>query len=96
MTQTVFDQIMEIRSGGLTNMLDINAVQRLAFDAGLYEMVVYIEEDKSRYFHFILTGTLPEGEENPATSTSTTLIMENKRSKKADNGGDVHSGGDES
>ncbi len=68
MTQTVFDQIMSIRSGGKVNMCDINAVQRLAFDSGLFDLVLYIEEDKRRYFHFILSGQLPEGEENPAES----------------------------
>ena len=68
MTQTVFDQLLQIRSGGTVNMCDINAVQRTAFDAGLYELVVYIDEDKKRYFYFILTGELPEGEENPAES----------------------------
>ena len=56
MTDKVFQQIMEIRSGGKSNMLDVNMVQRLAYDAGFYELVMYIEENKSRYFHFIMTG----------------------------------------
>ena len=56
MTDKVFQQIMEIRSGGKSNMLDVNMVQRLAYDAGFYELVIYIEENKSRYFHFIMTG----------------------------------------
>ena len=56
MTDKVFQQIMEIRSGGKSNMLDVNMVQRLAYDAGFYELVLYIEENKSRYFHFIMTG----------------------------------------
>ena len=56
MTDKVFQQIMEIRSGGKSNMLDVNMVQRLAFDAGYYELVMYIEENKNRYFHFIMTG----------------------------------------
>lgn len=56
MTDKVFQQIMEIRSGGRSNMLDVNMVQRLAYDAGFYELVIYIEENKSRYFHFIMTG----------------------------------------
>ncbi len=66
MTQTVFSQLLQVRSGGTVNMCDINAVQRTAFDAGLFDLVLYIEEDKRRYFHFILSGQLPEGEENPA------------------------------
>ena len=66
MTQTVFDSIMSIRDSGVTNMLDVNAVQRIAFDSSFYDLVCYIEEDKSRYFKFIMTGQLPDGEENPA------------------------------
>ncbi len=66
MTQLVFDQILHIRDSGRTNMLDINAVQRIAFDEGFYELVCYIEEDKPRYFKFIMSGELPSGEENPA------------------------------
>ena len=56
MTDKVFQQIMEIRSGGKSNMLDVNMVQRLAYDAGYYELVMYIEEHKSLYVHFIMTG----------------------------------------
>ena len=67
MTETVFDQIMSIRDSGMTNMLDMIAVQRIAFDEGLFDLVLYIEEDKPRYFHFILSGELPDGEVNQAT-----------------------------
>lgn len=56
MTDKVFQQIMEIRSGGKSNMLDVNMVQRLAYDAGFYELVIYIEEHRKEYFHFIMTG----------------------------------------
>ena len=56
MTEKVFQQIMQIRSGGKSNMLDLNMVQRLAYDAGLYELVMYIEEHKNQYFRFIMTG----------------------------------------
>lgn len=66
MTKTVFTQLLRIRSCGKVNMCDINAVQRIAFDSGLFDLVLYIEEDKARYFHFILTGELPPDEENPA------------------------------
>ena len=78
MTQTVFDQIMQIRDSGRTNMLDINAVQRIAFDEGFYDLVCYIEDDKARYFHFIMYGALPDGEENPATSTTSSPTIEKK------------------
>ena len=70
MTQTVFDQLLSIRDGGTINMLDVNGVQRLAFDNGYYELVCYIEDDKSRYFRFILSGQLPDDEENPADFTA--------------------------
>ena len=56
MTDKVFRQLMDIRSGGKSNMLDVNMVQRLAFDAGYYELVMYIEEHKKQYVHFIMTG----------------------------------------
>lgn len=56
MTQTIKDQILEIRDTGLTNMFDIPMVQRLAFDRGFYELVNYLEENRKGYVHFILTG----------------------------------------
>ena len=31
MTETIKDQILAIRDTGLTNMFDVNAVQRLAY-----------------------------------------------------------------
>ena len=57
MTDKVFRQLMEIRSGWKSNMLDVNMVQRLAYDAGYYELVMYIEEHKKEYVHFIMYGT---------------------------------------
>lgn len=56
MTQTVKEQVLAIRETGLTNMFDIPAVQRLAFDRGFYELVCYLEEDRKEYVRFILTG----------------------------------------
>ena len=56
MTDKVFQQIMDIRSGGKSNMLDLKTVQRLAYDEDYYELVVYIEEHPKEYFHFIMTG----------------------------------------
>ena len=56
MTQTVKEQVLAIRDTGLTNMFDIPAVQRLAFDRGFYELVCYLEEDRKEYVRFILTG----------------------------------------
>ena len=56
MSETVKKQILAIRDTGLTNMLDIRTVQRIANDMEFYELVVYLEEHRREYAHFILTG----------------------------------------
>ena len=56
MTDKVHNQILAIRDTGLTNMFDVVAVQRIANDMGFYELVVYLEEKRKEYVHFILTG----------------------------------------
>ncbi|MBQ6171325.1 MAG: DUF5049 domain-containing protein [Clostridia bacterium] len=56
MTETIKEQILAIRDTGLTNMFDVNAVQRLAYERDFYELVVYLEENREEYVHFILTG----------------------------------------
>lgn len=56
MTETIRDQILQVRATGRTNMLDYLAVQRIAFEMELYELVTYLEENLSEYSHFILTG----------------------------------------
>ena len=56
MTETIKDQILAIRDTSLTNMFDVNAVQRLAYERDFYELVVYLEENRKEYVHFILTG----------------------------------------
>ena len=56
MTEKVREQILNIRATGLTNMFDMNMVQRLAFDSGFYELVNYLEDHRGEYVHFILTG----------------------------------------
>ena len=56
MTETIKDQILAIRDTGLTNMFDVNAVQRLAYEPDFYALVVYLEENRKEYVHFILTG----------------------------------------
>ena len=59
MNEKIREQLMLVRSSGRTNMFDTNAVQRIAFENGFYELVNFIEEDKAAYVHFIMTGTLP-------------------------------------
>lgn len=56
MTEKVRDQILSIRDTGLTNMFDIPMVQRLAYDRGYYELVIFLEEYRKEYARFILTG----------------------------------------
>ena len=56
MTDKVREQILAIRDTGYTNMFDLNRVQRLAYERGFYELVVFIEEEKPKYVRFILTG----------------------------------------
>lgn len=56
MTDKVRKQILAIRDTGLTNMFDVVAVQRIANDKGFYELVLYLEENRKEYTHFILTG----------------------------------------
>ena len=56
MTDKVRKQILAIRDTDLTNMFDVVAVQRIANDMSFYELVVYLEENRKEYAHFILTG----------------------------------------
>lgn len=56
MPNKVRQQILAVRDSGLTNMLDIHAVQRIAFEKGYYELVSYIEEHRREYVQFIFTG----------------------------------------
>ena len=56
MTDTIRGQILAIRAEGASNMFDARTVQRLAFAKGFYELVDFIETDRSAYARFILTG----------------------------------------
>ena len=56
MTEKVKEQILAIRDTGLTNMFALPAVQRLANDRGMYELIIFIEENRASYVRFILTG----------------------------------------
>ena len=56
MTDAVREQILAVRATGLTNMFDCPAVQRVTNDMLFFDLVVYIEENRSEYVHFILTG----------------------------------------
>jgi hypothetical protein len=56
MDENIKEQILYIRSTGLTNMFDVTMVQRLADEYGFYEFVIFLEENKAEYVHFILYG----------------------------------------
>ena len=56
MTEKIKEQLLTVRETGLTNMFDLNAVQRIAYDIDFFELVNFIEENKSAYVRFILTG----------------------------------------
>ncbi len=53
-------QILAVRDTGRTNMFDVNAVQRIAFEMDLYELVAWIEDHKKDYTSFILYGDTDE------------------------------------
>jgi len=56
MSEQIKEQILKVRDTGLTNMFDTIAVQRIAFEMELYELVTFLEDNKKAYVHFILTG----------------------------------------
>lgn len=56
MTNKVREQILTIRNTGMTNMFDVNIVQRMAHEMNFFELVIFIEEHKDQYVRFILTG----------------------------------------
>lgn len=56
MTEKVQAQIFAVRATGRTNMFDIPAVQRIAYEMQFYELVIFMEEHRSEYVRFILTG----------------------------------------
>lgn len=56
MTDTIKAQIIEIQQSGLTNMFDTIRVQRQAHERNFFELVIFIEEHKEEYVHFIMNG----------------------------------------
>ena len=56
MPPTVKDQILAVRDTGLTNMFDVAAVQRIAYDMTFYDLVCWIDDHKKEYSRFILYG----------------------------------------
>ena len=56
MPEDVREQILEIRATGLTNMFDVNTVQRIAYERDMYELVEYLTEHQKEYVDFIICG----------------------------------------
>ncbi len=56
MTEKIKEQILIVRDSAMTNMLDLPMVQRIAFDRGFYELVLFIHYHRKEYVHFILYG----------------------------------------
>lgn len=56
MDKKVRDQILAVRNTSLSNMFDIRAIQRIAYEMDFYELVNYLEENRKEYVRFILTG----------------------------------------
>lgn len=58
MTEEIKTAVLKVRATGRTNMFDIPAVQRIAYELDEYDLVCWLEEPENRkaYAHFILTG----------------------------------------
>ena len=58
MDNTIRGQILKIRDTALTNMFEINSVQRIAYNLNMFELVCYLEDKSNRkeYGEFILYG----------------------------------------
>lgn len=60
MTEAIKKQILAVRDTALTNMFDVNMVQCIANDKGFYELVIYLEDHRKEYIHFILTREIEQ------------------------------------
>lgn len=58
MNEVIKNQILSIRATGKTNMFDIPMVQYLANEMHYYELVIFLEEHRQEYTHFILYGDM--------------------------------------
>ena len=56
MTNKIREQILAVRKTGRTNMFDVPMVQYIANEMRFYELVIFLEEHRSEYVNFILTG----------------------------------------
>ena len=56
LTEKIKEQRAAVRDSGAANMCNMAAVQRAAFERDFYELVLFIEENREKYWNFILTG----------------------------------------
>lgn len=56
MTDKIQDQILAVHATGRTNMFDLPMVQAIAHEMNFFDLVIFLEENRSEYVHFILTG----------------------------------------
>ena len=58
MTEKIKADVLKVRDTGRTNMFDVYAVQRIAYELELFNLVLYLEEEDNwgEYTHFIITG----------------------------------------
>lgn len=56
MNQKIKEQILAVRDTGLTNMFDVRAVQRIAYERDFFELVDFLKENQKVYVHFIMHG----------------------------------------
>mgnify|MGYP004499451609 CR=1 FL=1 len=56
MNEKIREQILAVRKTGRSNMFDVPMVQNIANAMQFYELVVFFEEHRGEYVHFILTG----------------------------------------
>ena len=56
MNEKIREQILTVRKTGRSNMFDVPMVQNIANAMRFYELVVFLEEHRGEYVHFILTG----------------------------------------
>ncbi len=58
MTDKIRNEILIVRGSGKTNMFDVPAVQQIADEMGYFDLALWLEDHRSEYSHFILTGEM--------------------------------------
>ena len=74
MTEEVREQIMDIRDSGLTNMLDVNTVQRLAYERDFYDQTYAITPLEGAFGPILAEGDVELESENVKPFTYSKLI----------------------